>query len=304
MARERRGLGKGLDALIGAESRRRTPRVMGEITQDIPIDQIAPNPHQPRRHFDEEALAELAASIRVHGILQPLILARAEPTSPTPYYIIAGERRWRAAKLAGVHEVPVVVREVSNDADQLELALIENVQRQDLDPIEEALSYQRLVDLRGLTQEQVARKVGKDRSTVANALRLLTLPAEIRDDISQGRLSPGHGRALLRLADQPRALMELRQQILAKGLSVRQAEELARKLKNAPASPAPGQRPQAVIPAAHCARLCASLEQRLGAKARIIQKGEQGKLVIEYSSPKELERLLGQILASSGGSGD
>ena len=294
-------LGRGLGALLpsGGDD---LPPEEGEAQFFIcHVDRIIPNPDQPRREIDPAALRELADSIREQGVLQPLLVRRLADGT---LQIIAGERRWRAAKLAGVHEVPVVVREVSNDADQLELALIENVQRQDLDPIEEALSYQRLVDLRGLTQEQVARKVGKDRSTVANALRLLTLPAEIRDDISQGRLSPGHGRALLRLADQPRALMELRQQILAKGLSVRQAEELARKLKNAPTSPAPGQRPQPVIPAAHCARLCASLEQRLGAKARIIQKGEQGKLVIEYSSPKELERLLGQILASSGGSGD
>ncbi len=289
-------LGRGLGALLPAGSKDLPPGEEEAPFFSCHVDRIIPNPDQPRREMDPAGLRELADSIREQGVLQPLLVRRLRDGT---LQIIAGERRWRAAKMAGVHEVPVVVREVNDDADQLELALVENIQRQDLDPIEEALSYQRLIDLRGLTQEEVAAKVGKDRSTVANALRLLSLPAEIRNDISQGRLSPGHGRALLRLADQPRALMELRQQILAKGLSVRQAEALARKRKQPPET-ASRQRPRPQIPAERCARVCAALEQRLGAKARIVQKGGQGRLVIEYTSPEELDRLLDQIIGSSG----
>ncbi len=287
-------LGKGLGALLPSEAA--IEEEEKETFFFCHIDRIMPNPDQPRRDIDQASLAELADSIREKGILQPLVVRRLDDGT---YQIIAGERRWRAAKMADLHEVPVIVRELAGKGDQLELALIENLQRQNLNPIEEALSYQRLMNEFGLTQEQVAKKVGKERSTVANALRLLALPEEMREDIVEGRLTPGHGRALLRLQDQPRLMAELRKQILAKGLSVRQAEELARQLKKAgQTSPSATRqkRPAGVLPESYCKSLCANLERYLGVKSRIVQKGERGKLEIEYYSPDDLERLLGLIL--------
>ncbi len=294
MARERRGLGKGLDALIGAESRRRAPRVMGEITQDIPIDQIAPNPHQPRRHFDEEALAELAASIRVHGILQPLILARAEPTSPTPYYIVAGERRWRAAKLAGLTHVPAIVKDATQQ-QLLEWALVENVQRADLNPLEAAMAYKSLIEGFGLTQAQVAERVGKSRVAITNTLRLLNLVPEAQAALLEGTISEGHGRALLGLSDPDLQRQALRE-VIERGLSVRETEALVRRL-NRPPEKAPSPAPDRTLPP-DLQAVENALRETLGTKVDLHRSRRGGRIVIHFYSDEELQAILDAILGS------
>ncbi len=249
-----------------------------------PIEAIRPSPWQPRTFYDEEALAELAASIKEKGVLQPLLVREL---TPGLYELVAGERRWRAAKLAGLERVPVIVRDLSPQ-EALEWALIENLQREDLNPIEEARGYKRLMEEFQLTQEEVARKVGRDRSTIANALRLLKLPEDIQEDLLAGRLSAGHARAILSLGV-PAQMRKLRDLILAKGLSVRQAEALARKMKEeSPPSPPPAKDPNLLA-------LETELGEILGTKVQLKWGKRKGRLVIEFHSSEQFEAFLERL---------
>jgi len=290
-------LGKGLSALLPIDLDRENGDGE-EIFFYCHIDRIMPNPDQPRKEMDLQRLKELASSIEEKGILQPLVVRKGEENT---YQLIAGERRWRAAKMINLTEVPVVVRAIEEDVDQLEIALIENIQRQNLNPVEEAECYHRLSAEFGLTQEQVAKKVGKERSTVANALRLLHLPKEIRKEIAQGIITAGHARALLVLQKYPSLMGKLREQIVSKELSVRQAEKLAKNYKRemeqeGHTKKTLSPKPQAILPESYCQSLCSSLEKTLGTKSRIVQNGSRGKIELEYYSSDDLERLLGFLI--------
>ncbi len=292
MTQKKRGLGKGLEALLTEGERRTTRRLMDDITEEIPIDQIAPNPHQPRRRFDEEALAELAASIRVHGVLQPLILARADPTSPVPYYIVAGERRWRAAKMAGLTHVPAIVKDATRQ-QLVEWALVENVQRTDLNPLEAAAAYKSLIDGFGLTQAQVAERVGKSRAAVTNTLRLLNLPPEAQAALLEGKISEGHGRALLAL-DDPDMQRRVLKHIIEKGLSVRETEALVRRIvqgdkteRKPPEKPSLPPELQAVERA---------FRDVLGTKVEVRKGKRGGQIVIHFYSDEELQAIYEAIV--------
>ena len=226
----RKGLGKGLGALI--EDFNEQPNTPGEGAVTLPLQKIEPNPLQPRKNFNPEELDSLAASIRMHGIIQPLTVRKL----PSGFYqIIAGERRWRAARQAGLDEIPAMVIEAS-ESEVMELALIENLQRQDLNPIEEAEGYEQLMRDYGLTQEQVAQRVVKSRPAVANALRLLQLPGEVRTMVSRGELSGGHARAVLAVAEEDKRVEAAKQMA---GMTVRQAEALAKRMNKKPAEPKP-----------------------------------------------------------------
>lgn len=292
-------LGKGLGALLPSfdlEDDDHFSRPVESPFSTCPLDKIRPNREQPRKDMDPAKLRDLAESIKEKGILQPLVVARDEAGL---FELIAGERRWRAAQLAGLTEVPVFIKEVGGKGDRLELALIENIQRQNLNSIEEALSYQRLHREFNLTQEEIAKRVGKDRSTITNSMRLLQLPKEMRQHLADGRISAGHARAILSLTENPSVMQHLCDEILLAQLSVREAEELAKKLKTEGFSKAPKrvakQTQRAPLSASYCKTICSNLEQFLGAKSRIVQKGNKGKLEIEYSSSDELERLLSAI---------
>jgi len=279
MADKRPALGRGLSALI--------PDAPLQAPSDRPLeidtDLLRPNPYQPRGHMDEARLQDLSRSVRANGVIQPIIVRRAGDR----YEIIAGERRWRAAQLAGVLKVPVVVRDVP-DGKLLETALIENIQREDLNPIEEATAYRRLVNEFKLTQEQIADEVGKDRSSVANYMRLLKLPEEIRAEIASGTLAMGHARAILAIEDgaaQRRAARE----IIARGLSVREAEALVKRLVEPPRNPA-------AKPADPNTRAAEErLRFALGTRVRIVRKGKGGRLEIEFTSEQELQRIYEQL---------
>ncbi|AEB12967.1 ParB/RepB/Spo0J family partition protein [Marinithermus hydrothermalis] len=265
MSKKPSGLGRGLEALL--------PKVPTGLTR-VPLALIRPNPHQPRKAFDPAALEELAASIREKGLLQPLLVRpRGEG-----YELVAGERRFRAAQAAGLREVPVIVRDL-DDREALELALVENLQREDLNPVEEARGYQRLLEM-GLTQEEIAKAVGKARSTIANALRLLQLPREALEALETGRITAGHARALLMLPEDQR-LWGLRE-ILSRGLSVREAERLKDRLK---ALQAPS-RERTAYP-----ELAQALSRRLGIKVRLTGE-RRGRLELYYHSEEELQALL------------
>ncbi len=285
-----RGLGKGLESLLPSMD------FGGPGAGDFflcPVEAIDPNPYQPRRRFEEEPLAELAASIREKGVIQPLVVRRLEGGR---YEIIAGERRWRASQLAGLEAVPVAVKDVSS-AEVLELALIENIQRQDLNPLEEADAYDRLIREFELTQAEVAKRVGKERTTVTNMLRLLQLPDYAREDVTNGVLSMGHARTLLSLQDDPAGQRRLRDAIVVRGLSVRQAEAQAAALREGDdetvqrARKKPGRLPRQL-----CRDLTRSLTSVLGSRTRIVQNGGEGKLEISYSSAEDLNRLVALIV--------
>ena len=279
MAQQKRGLGKGLGALIPATT------VSGPGLSEVAVDLIAPNPMQPRQALDMEALQELADSIREHGLIQPLIVTGVQdPTSDAQYQIIAGERRWEAAKMAGLTRVPVIVKEATPQ-EMLELALVENIQRADLNPLEEAAAYRQLMDDFGLTQEQVAEKVGKSRVTVANSVRLLRLPDEIKQALADGQISEGHARALLALnkrADQFKVL----EAIVTKDLSVRQTEEMVRRMA-AGTQPRRGDEP----PSPETEALENEFRNALGTKVRLFRSKKGGKLVIQFYSEEELEAI-------------
>ncbi|MEK6718994.1 MAG: ParB/RepB/Spo0J family partition protein [candidate division NC10 bacterium] len=273
---QKRGLGRGLSALIpGAEG-------SGATSLEIPLAELESNPLQPRRHFEQAALEELAATIRAHGVLTPVVVRRA----PHGYQVVAGERRVRAARLAGLTRIPAVIKEASN-AQALEMALVENLQREDLNPVEAAEAYRRLTEEFGLTQEEVAERVGRDRSSVANALRLLRLPRRLREDLAAGVLSEGHARALLgleKVADQLKA----RDLILKRGLTVRATEALVRRLRRG--TRGPGGRPQTGDP--NLRALEDQLRVALGTKVRIVRNGKAGSLEISFFSDEDLTRLV------------
>lgn len=273
---ERQALGRGLEALfpeVGLEDR--------PVIMRCPIEQVVPNRFQPRRRFDPERLRELAESVKSAGVVEPLIVRRATEG----YELIAGERRWRAAQLAGLAEVPVVVREVS-DREALQLTLVENVQREDLNALELAEAYQRLLTEFELTQEALAAWLGKDRATIANHLRLLKLPREVKDALIEGRVSMGHARALLAL-ESPGRQREALAEILRRDLSVRGAEQLVQRLRPAGALVRPVPRRDPNLRAAE-----ESLRRALGTKVRIKGRAGRGTIEIAYYSAPELQRLI------------
>ena len=294
MIERRPALGKGLSALI-PDAPPEAPRAS---PNEVDIDLLAPNEHQPRQQFDEARLEELAASIRARGIIQPILVRRQGRS----YHIIAGERRWRAAQRAGLLKVPVVVRDVPEGSGEqlLELALIENLQRENLNPLEEAAAYQRLADQFGLTQEQIAAAVGKDRSSIANMLRLLKLPEEVRSDLSSGAISMGHARAILALADAA-AQRHAAREVIARGLSVRDAEALVRRLARGTPDPEIGRTPE-TTPAeppkdVHTRAAEEKMRFALGTQVRIVRRGERGTIEIDFGSEDELNRIYERITA-------
>jgi ParB family chromosome partitioning protein len=278
MVEKRPALGRGLSALI-PESPATAAPATAERALDIDIDLLQPNRYQPRTQMDDERIEELARSIKSHGIIQPIVVRRVDQQ----YHIIAGERRWRAAQRAGLLKVPVVVRDVPEDR-LLAVALIENIQRENLNPIEEAHAYRRLGDEFHLTQEQIAESVGKDRSSIANYVRLLRLPQEARANVASGALSMGHARALLALADEVSQLRVARD-ILARRLSVRETEALVKKAQE-PA--APKEAPKADV---HTRAAEEKLRLALGTRVRINRKGKGGRVEIEFANEDELQRI-------------
>lgn len=279
--KKKNGLGKGLDALFIDNS---TEDVKSAVK--LNINDIEPNRDQPRKHFDEEALSELADSIALHGVIQPLLV---RPISDGGYQLIAGERRWRASRLAGLTEVPVVIREMT-DSEAMELALIENLQREDLNPIEEAEGYKLLMDTYSLTQEQAAERVGKSRPAVANAMRLLALPSEVLDLIKEGRISSGHGRTLLGLNDKS-MIMKLCAEIEEKQISVRQLESIIKTLNNPKKPTEVGPKKTKRDPYFDECEL--AIRQELGRKATVnVKKGNKGTLEIEFFSKEDLQSIL------------
>jgi ParB family chromosome partitioning protein len=285
----KRRLGRGLEALLGPATVAEA-RADGSLAQ-LSVAALRPNPYQPRRAFDEEALAELADSMQRSGLLQPVV---ARPAANGAYELVAGERRWRAAQRLGWSEIGAVVREV-DDQTLLTLALVENLQRDALSPIDEASGYQRLIDEFGVSQAAVGELVGRDRSTVANALRLLKLPASVQEMLHEGRLSVGHARALLALEDGKR-IERLARTAVEQELSVREVEELARGGKAAARRPrAP--RGARVDPEAR--RVEEALRRRLQTDVRVATRGKSGKVTINFYSPDDLQRILEVILGES-----
>lgn len=277
-------LGRGVGALLPEDDSEEADRFFM-----CDVEKISANPQQPRSYFDTEKLQQLADSIRENGVIQPLLVTHGHGNR---YILIAGERRLRAAKMAGCEEVPVVVMAEGGDRERLELALIENIQRHDLNPIEEAIAYTRLMEDFRLTQDEVARKVGRQRSTITNVLRLLQLPEAVRNDVVQGAISEGHARVLLRMKDHPERLRELRDRIVSEGLSVRAAERLCGKQLQLSRGGQGVEDLQAALPSASCTAAINQLADRIGAKVRIAQQGERGRIEIEYSSSAELDRLV------------
>ncbi|MDA8422477.1 MAG: ParB/RepB/Spo0J family partition protein [Nitrospiraceae bacterium] len=279
---QKQALGKGLGALIPDLSvlDDREKKALG--ISEIELDKIIPNDYQPRKVFDDEKLKELAASIKEQGVIQPIIVHKAGGG----FQLIAGERRWRASRLAGLKTIPALVKEATK-RELLEMALIENIQREDLNPLEAAEAYKRLQDEFKLTQEDLARRVGKERSTVTNFLRLLGLPKELKHDLSSGALSMGHAKALLSL-DRVRDQLQAAASIVKKGLSVREAEALAHGLKNPP-------KEKKTRPNQELKSVEEKLKKSLGTKVSITSKSKGGRIVIEYYSPEELDRILEKI---------
>ena len=283
--RKKLALGRGLGALIPETA----PAAQAESADqdktylECDVDLIQPNHYQPRSHFDPDELAQLSESIRNQGVLQPLLVRKQE----MGYELVVGERRLRAAKMAGLEKVPVVVKEVSN-AEMLEMAIVENIQRENLNPMEEAEAYHRLIKEFGLTQEEAAGRVGKSRSAVANFLRLRQLPELIKESITEGRLSMGHARALLGADNSAQQNMAWRA-VINKSLSVRQTEELVKRLRKAADTV---ERKKNGSSEHHLASLADSLSRRFGTKVQIKRRGRKGKLEIEFYSDDDLNRLL------------
>lgn len=303
MAKKARGLGKGLDALFGdmevsvePSSKEEESSAVHDIEaaethegiKYIDINNIKPNANQPRKTFDEGKLEELADSIREHGLIQPLVVRK----STNGYEIVAGERRWRAARKIGIKEIPAIVRELSDEENML-LAIIENMQREDLDPIEEAEGISQMIETYGLSQEQVSKSLGKSRPYITNQLRLLKLPEEIRKMVSDGRLSSGHVRALITIDDEEKQI-KLAVQAVEQGMSVRQVEALAKANKNVKKSKTAKKKKSADVK-----RVEEDLKVALGTKVNLNQNGKKGKIEIEFYSKDELERLI-ELLKSLG----
>ena len=286
------GLGRGLNALLG------DPELpaQGEGAVSLPISQVEPGLNQPRKHFDEGALADLADSIRIHGIIQPLTVRRL---ASGYYQIIAGERRWRAAKSAGLSEIPAVIIE-ADDRKVMELGLIENLQREDLNPAEEARGYRTLMEEYGLTQDQVARQMGKSRPAVANTLRLLALPDELMELLEDGSLSAGHARAILALPS-PALQREAAKKVIKGQLSVRQTEALVKVMqKGKPDKPKPAEESLSL----YLGELEKDLSGRLGRKVKIAHRGKKGRIELEYYDSQDLEGLLALLQGLQGAGGE
>jgi ParB family transcriptional regulator, chromosome partitioning protein len=283
MAEKRPALGKGLSALIPDAPE----PVFRPGSLEVDVDLLEPNRFQPRTHVDPAGIDELARSLKANGMVQPIIVRR----EGARFQIIAGERRWRAAQHAGLLKVPVVVKDVpaGQESRLLEWALIENIQREDLNPIEEALAFRRMIDEFDRTQEEVAEAVGKDRSSVANILRLLRLPGEVRAQVASGALSMGHARALLALEHEP-AIKKAAADVLARGLSVRETEALVKKIA---AGPAPAPRPRVIDPNTREAE--GQMRLTLGVAVRILRKKKGGTIEIDFSSEDELQRIFEAI---------
>ena len=278
---KRKALGRGLSALF-------PDTVIAETDKGFfycPIESISPNPYQPRQNFSDSELIELADSIKEKGVIQPILVSRIKDG----FQLIAGERRWRAAQKAGLDKIPVLIRDVS-PAETLELALIENIQRKDLNPIEESSAYQELIEKFHLTQEALSKRVGKDRSTIANFLRLLKLPAIIQQDLIDGRLTTGHARVLVTM-ESLSAQMEIRDRIIKKSLSVRQTEDLVRKIVTLKKPKSPKTETDHYIDS-----LSKDLQNSLGTKVVIKRKGKKGKIIIEFYSDEDLGRLIDHLL--------
>jgi ParB family chromosome partitioning protein len=291
---KRGGLGRGLSALIpGAPEAGETSTGLLEV----PANAIAPNPKQPRSRFDDETLAELAASIREVGILQPIVVRRAGQG----YEVVTGERRLRAAKLAGLATVPVVLRD-SEDADLLREALIENIHREDLNPVELAEAFRQLLDDLGLKQEELAERVGVSRSHIANTIRLLALPLEVQQLLADDRLSAGHARALLALGE-PEAITSLSLRVVAQDLSVRETEEIVRRYVEAPAKEEPRAKEASAGPqeAPNLAEVEEILSEQLATRVLIRMGRKRGQVVIEFGSADDLERIVSEIVGSGPG---
>ena len=285
MAKAKGGLGKGLEALFADNSTDEA------AVSTLAVSEIEPNRGQPRKQFDPAALADLTDSIRQHGVLQPLVV---RPMPDGSYQLVAGERRWRAARMAGLSQVPVVIKELS-DSETMALALIENLQREDLNAIEEAMGYRDLMENFGLTQEQVSAKVGKSRPVVTNALRLLGLPEEVRGLLSEGKLSAGHARALLSLGEEE-IIRQAAADTVKKGLSVRQVEALAKRQKQQKAAP----KPQNAWDQSFFAEVELALSQCLARKVKVEGENGRGRLVIEFYDEDDL-RSIASSLEKSGG---
>ena len=290
--KQRKALGKGLAALLPSRSstleQSTTDPAPTQLVTSLPIEAIEANPMQPRRAFQQDRLEELAASIRANGIIQPLIVRKAG----NKFQLVAGERRWRAAELAGLKEVPVVVQDIA-EKQLLTIALIENIQREDLNPIELATAYDRLNRELGLSHEEIARQTGKERATIANTIRLLKLPPEIQKLLVEHRLSMGHAKAILGL-HQPEEQIHAAQEAVAKGMSVRQVEGRVQEIL----SPrAPREASTERVLDANVRAAIENLERVLGTRVRIVESGgERGRIEIEYYSPAELQRIYQQIV--------
>ncbi len=279
---KRPALGKGLSALIPD-----VPDVRaGSAPTEVDVDQISPNEHQPRHRFEDARLDELAQSIKANGVIQPIVVRKVDGG----YRIIAGERRWRAAQRAGLTRVPVVIKDVApgSDAQLLEMALIENIQREDLNPIDQAAAYERLSTDFKMTQEEIAAAVGKDRSSVANHMRLLKLPGEVRAEVSSGRLSMGHARALIAIADEA-SQRQIAREVIARNLSVRETEAMVKRVgADGPAASKPV---AAAVTDVHTRAAEDKLKMTLGTRVRINRKGKGGRIEIDFGSEDELQRL-------------
>ncbi|BCR02949.1 chromosome partitioning protein ParB [Desulfuromonas versatilis] len=275
---KRPALGKGIGALLNSATQEG-----GRKYFLCPIEELRPHHNQPRKTFNDEKMAELVASVKEKGIIQPLVVRQ----TASHYQIIAGERRWRAAQKAGLREVPVVIQDVSEDW-ALEMALIENIQREDLNPIEEAEAYRNLMDGFDFSQEEVARRVGKDRSTVSNTLRLLRLPQQVREEVLVGRISMGHARALLSL-EVDEDILEASQRVVEKQLSVRETEALVKKIKS---FGAPKKSPAKKELDPELVHLAGEMKRALGTQVKIVPKAKGGKIEISFYSAQDLDRLL------------
>ena len=282
MVEKRQALGRGLSALIPDTPAPAAPPA-ADRSLEVDTDLLRPNKFQPRTHVDDDRIEDLSRSIRSNGIIQPIVVRKVEQG----YEIIAGERRWRAAQRAGLLKVPVVVRDIPEDK-LLAVALIENIQREDLNPIEEAMAYRRLSDQFHLTQEQIADAVGKDRSSIANHVRLLRLPQEVRANLASNALSMGHARALLALNDE-HAQLRLARDVVARSLSVRETEALVKK------AAAPVETKPAKTVDVHTRAAEEKLRLALGTRTRIVRKGNGGRIEIDFTSEDELQRIYEQL---------
>jgi ParB family chromosome partitioning protein len=294
MNNRRIGLGRGLDALFPSSSSSPPPGNLEPAVQEVDVDLIGPNPYQPRTVFDPEAVAELAESIKEHGIIQPLIVTRPADRSGAPYHLIAGERRLLASRQAGLKKVPVIVKEASPQA-LLELALVENLQRQDLGPLEEAFAFKRLAEEFTMTQESIATRVGRSRSSVANSLRLLSLPPEIQSSLAKNEITAGHARAILGIEDREEQI-ETWKRIVEGNLTVRDAEQLARDAgKQQAAAPVLPPTPMPRRRSAEVASLEEHLRMSFGTKVDLKKGRKGGTITIHFFSDEELNSILDHI---------